>query len=173
MSPISLISVVLLAVPVRDTVPAQEDTAIARIRREYAAVNAGLARCAHREQDAFGMTTEGGSLEVYRCGGTIRKLVATFYGEMGQSRDEWYLEGEQPFFFFSVEQRYDRPLGRGGVMRRHEERVYLRGGEMLRWMGDDETRSVTSADARGRMGELADEAAELLDRARTGRTFGK
>jgi len=168
MSPIFLVSMVLLALPARGPTGAQDDSAIARIRREYAAVNAGLARCEHREQDVFGMSTEGGSLEVYRCGGTIRKLVATFYGETGQSREEWYLEGERPFFLFRVELRYNRPFGR--VVRRNEERVYLRRGQMLRWIGDDGARAPTTAEARGRMGELSEEAAELLDRVRTGRT---
>jgi len=169
MSPIFLVSMVLLALPARGPTGAQDDSAIARIRREYAAVNAGLARCEHREQDVFGMSTEGGSLEVYRCGGAIRKLVAVYYGETGQSREEWYLAGDRPFFVYRVGQRYDRPFGK--VVRREEERVYLRNGRMIRWIGDDgQARSVATAEARGRMGELSEEAAELLDRARTGRT---
>jgi hypothetical protein len=168
MSPISLISILVLSLPARGAAGAQGDTAIARIRREYAAVNAQLPRCEHRQQDVFGMSTEGGTLDVYRCGRAIRKLVATFYGETGQSREEWYLEGGRPFFFFRVEQRYNRPFGR--VVRRNEERLYLRGGTMIRWIGDDGARSVTSAEARRQMGELSEEAAELLDRARTGRT---
>lgn len=168
MSPIFLVSLVLLALPAGGMAGAQDDSAIVRIRREYAAVNAALTRCEHRQQDLFGMSTEGGTLEVYRCGGAIRKLVATYQGEMGESREEWYLDGERPFFLFRVERRYDRQFGR--VLRSDEERVYLRGGRMIRWIGDDGTRSVAGGDARGRMGELSEEAAELLDRARTGRT---
>lgn len=169
MSPIVLISMMLLALPARGAAGAQGDTAIARIRREYAAVNAQLPRCEHRQQDVFGMSTEGGTLDVYRCGGAIRKLVATYQGEMGESREEWYLQDGRPFFLLRVERRYARQFGR--VVQRSEERVYLRGGRMIRWIGDDgRARSVASREARDRIGELAEESAELLDRARTGRT---
>lgn len=152
--------------------PAQTDTAVARIRREFAAVNAMLPRCSRRTLDLWGESAEGGSLEAYRCGGEIRKLVAVYYGETGRVREEWYLAGERPFFLFRTDLGYDRPFGR--VVRRTEERVYLRGGEMLRWIGDDgRARGTTSDEARGRLAEIREFAADLLDRARTGRTEAK
>lgn len=144
----------------------QTDTAIARIRREYAAVNAMLPRCSRRVQDLFGQSTEGGTLEVYRCGGEIRKMVATYYGETGQARSEWYLTGERPFFQFRLDLRYARPFG--PVAGRSEERLYLRDGRIIRWIGHDRDRSEP-ADARERTDEAAREIADLLDRARTGR----
>jgi hypothetical protein len=152
--------------------PVQADTAVARIRREFAAVNAILPRCSRQTLDIWGQSAEGGSLETYRCGGEIRKLVATWYGETGQAREEWYLTGERPFFFFSTELRYDRPFGR--IVRRAEERVYLRGGEMVRWIGDDgRARGTTSDEARARLAEIRESVDDLLDRARTGRTEAK
>lgn len=152
--------------------PAQADTAVARIRREYAAVNAMLPRCSKQTLDIFGESTEGGSLEVYRCGGEIRKLAAVYYGETGQAHEEWYLAGERPFFLFRTDLDYERPFGR--IVRRTEERVYLRGGEMIRWIGDDgRARGTTSDEARARLAELRESAADLLDRARTGRTEAK
>lgn len=142
----------------------QTDTAIARIRREYAAVNVMLPRCIKRTQDLFGQSTEGGSLEVYRCGGEIR--VATYYGETGQARSEWYLSGERPFFQFRVDLRYARQFG--PVASRSEERVYLRDGQIIRWTGRDRDRAEPG-DVRTRADEAAREIADLLDRARTGR----
>jgi len=162
----------LLALLASAPAPAQADTAVARIRREFAAVNAMLPRCSKQTLDIWGESTEGGSLDVYRCGGEIRKLAATYYGETGQAREEWYLVGERPFFLFRTDLRYDRPFGR--VAQRIEERVYLRGGEMVRWIGDDgRARGTTSDEARARLAELRESAADLLDRARTGRTEAK
>ena len=170
MLPIPLLP--LLAVLAWTPAPTQADTAVARIRREYAAVNALLPRCSKQTLDIFGESTEGGSLEVYRCGGEIRKLAATYYGETGQTREEWYLAGERPFCLFRTDLRYERPFSR--IVQRIEERVYLRGGEMIRWIGDDgRARATTSAEARARLAEIRESAADLLDRARTGRIWAK
>lgn len=147
---------------------AQPDTALARIRREVAAVNAGLPRCTRDSLDVFGLSTEGGEMEIYRCGGAIRKLVTRFYGETGRALEEWYLADDRAVFVFIVNERYDRPFGR--VVRREEERVYLRGDTMIRWLGSDGARPPAGDDARARVAELTDELKELLDRARTGRT---
>jgi hypothetical protein len=149
-------------------VPAQTDTAIARIRGEVAAVNAGLSRCTRDSLDVFGLSTEGGEMIVYRCGGAIRKLVTRFYGETGRAQEEWYLSGDRPLFLFRVDERYDRPFGR--VVHREEERVYLRGDAMIRWLGRDGPRAPRGDDAQARLAELSDELKDLLDRARTGRT---
>jgi len=146
----------------------QTDTAIARIRREVAAVNAQLPRCTRDSVDVFGFSTEGGAMEIYRCGGAVRKLVTHFYGETGQAREEWYLSGDHPFFLFHVDERYDHPFGR--VVRREEERVYLRGDAMIRWLGSDGPRPPAGDDAQARLAELSDVLKDLLDRARTGRT---
>jgi len=147
---------------------AQADTAIARIRREYAEVNAMLPGCEHRTQDVSGESLEGGSMTVHRCGGAIRKIEVTYYGETGRATKEWYLSGERPFFLYVVDTRYDQPFGR--VAGRSEERVYWAGGRAIRWLDAGRARATGTAEAAERMGELREEIADLLDRARTGRT---
>ncbi|HEX8245852.1 MAG TPA: hypothetical protein VF541_20225 [Longimicrobium sp.] len=170
-----LISLMAQGTPARSAArpqPPQADTAIARIRREVAAVHAELPRCARRRLDVFGLSAEGGEMDVYRCGGSIRRITVTFYGETGQASEEWYLAGERPFFVYRVDVRYERPFGR--VARREEQRVYLRGDRLLRWLGPDgRPRPTASAEARGRLRELTERIDELLDRARTGRTDAK
>lgn len=162
------IAAAALLIATHATPPEQTDTAIARIRREVAEVNAQLPRCTRDSLDVFGLSTEGGEMKIYRCGGAIRKLVTHFYGETGQSQEEWFLSGDRPLFIFRVDERYDRPFGR--VVRREEERVYFRGDAMIRWLGSDGARAPRGADAQARLAELFDELKELLDRARTGRT---
>jgi len=147
---------------------AQADTAIARIRREYAEVNAMLPGCQRRTQDVFGESLEGGTMKVYRCGGAIRKIVVTYYGETGQATKEWYLSGDRPFFLYVVDTRYDQPFGR--VAGRSEERVYWAGERVIRWLDAGRARATGTPEARERLGELRAEIADLLDRARTGRT---
>jgi hypothetical protein len=147
--------------------PGQADTAITRIRREVAAVNAGLPRCSRRTLGVFGHSTEGGEMDVYRCGGSIRHIAVEYMGETGRTSEEWYLAGEQPFFVYSVDQRYDRPFGR--IVERQEERLYLRDGRLLRWVGPEGRRATSSAPAAARLRELREEISDLLDRARTGR----
>jgi len=177
MLPISALALLLaLAAPRADDPPsargvAQTDTAIARIRGEYARVNAMLARCENRTLDVNGMSTEGGTMKIYRCGGAIRKLAVTYYGEMGRASEEWVLSGDRPIFLYRLDSDYDQTFGR--VVRRTEERVYWRGEQMLRWIRGGRTRVTVSAEARGRMGEMEEEFADLLDRARTGRTDAK
>lgn len=51
-------------------------------------------------------SSEGGSLEVYRQGSTLKKVVITSYGEMGKSEDNYYFETNELILCRSISEQY-------------------------------------------------------------------
>lgn len=117
--------------------------------------------------DTLGMNdeaTEGGHLDAYCNGTTLKLLVAEFNGELGDGVDRLYFDHDSLLFVFS---RVNRgiPDGVHPYPRRtiHEEqRYYFADGRLVRWIGiGNRQQSVTSSTARERVSELLAEAARF------------
>ena len=137
------------------------------IRSRYEKVERALKDCKQVKRDLPGESAEGGELTGYFSGGSLRKLVAKFYGETGQAREEYYFWDDQLFFVLRVESRYDKPLS-GNVVRKSEERFYFTDDTLIRWL-DPEKKEVSAGPAfqdRGR--EWIDQARKYSDLARRG-----
>lgn len=92
----------------------------------------------------MGRSSEGGNLEAYYRGRSLRKLVATYYGETGKRIVEYYFWDRSLFFVLDVDVRYNRPIFVGGmkvpplkVKSRAENRFYLNQGKLVRWIAAD------------------------------------
>lgn len=119
------------------------DEKVQTIRRRYDAVDRDLSRCRKVERDLPGESTEGGELTAYFLNQSLRKLVATFYGETGQAREEYYFWDDRLFFVLRVESRYDKPLS-GKVTSKSEERLYFVDDALIRWL-DPAKKEVSAA----------------------------
>lgn len=108
------------------------DEQVKTIRSRYAAVDKDLSRCRQVKRDLMDESTEGGELTAYFSGQALRKMVAKVYGEMGQSRQEYYFWDERLFFVFRVQSRYDKPFGK--VVSKKEERFYFADDALIRWL---------------------------------------
>ena len=109
------------------------DEQVKTIRSRYDAVDKDLSRCQQVKRDLPGESAEGGELTAYFSDQGLRKLVAKFYGETGQSREEYYFWDDRVFFALRVELRYDKPLS-GKVKSKSEERFYFAGDALIRWL---------------------------------------
>ena len=109
------------------------DEQVKTIRSRYDAVEKDLSRCKQVKRDLPDESAEGGELTAYFSGQSLRKLVAKFYGETGQAREEYYFWDDRLFFVLRVESRYDKPLS-GKVVSKSEERFYFADDALIRWL---------------------------------------
>ena len=109
------------------------DEQVRAIRSRYDAVEKDLSGCKQVKRDLPDESAEGGELTAYFSGESLRKLVAKFYGEAGQAREEYYFWENRLFFVFRVESRYDKPLS-GKVVSKSEERFYFVDDALIRWL---------------------------------------
>lgn len=164
-----LLPVILIAVFLgthASAVPAQVDTQISAIRAQYAAINKRAPRQRKVKKQLSGFSTEGGELVAYSEGPAIVKLVATHYGEMGRSVDEYYYSNGKLIFVFKKVFHYNKPLGK--VVRSTENRYYLNNDQLIRWIDENGKQSdLTSEDSRTRLKELIEESNLFLAGARS------
>jgi hypothetical protein len=108
------------------------DEQVKTIRSRYDAVEKDLSRCKQVKRDLPDESTEGGELTAYFSDQSLRKLAAKFYGETGQSREEYYFWDDRLFFVMRVQSRYDKMFGK--VVSKKEERFYFAGDALIRWL---------------------------------------
>jgi hypothetical protein len=114
----------------------QSNDAIESIRQHYASINQNVTRYRRVKKNLSGFSAEGGELVAYFHGPSVMKMVATFFGEMGRSVEEYYLWNGQLIFVLQTESRYDKPLS-GKVVRKIENRFYFGADKLIRWIGED------------------------------------
>lgn len=120
------------------------DEKVKTIRSRYDTIEKELSRCKEVKRDLPDESTEGGELTAYFLDKSLRKLVAKFYGETGQAREEYYFWDDRLFFVLRVESRYDEPLS-GKVISKSEERFYFADDALIRWL--DPAKKEVSAGA--------------------------
>jgi hypothetical protein len=159
----TLIGVLIaLAAPLRAQ---RSDDLVARHRVAYDAIERGLPGFRHAEasMDTLGLdrqSTEGGTLQAYCQGDTVRLLVADFGGETGDATERFYFDNDSLLFVFA-ESRRGIPNGRDPYPKRtivDQERFYFSADRLVRWLGNRNVRqSVTSSEALDRAAELLNE----------------
>jgi hypothetical protein len=102
-------------------------------------------------------STDGGQLEAYCEGDTIRLLVAEYYGETGDAAYRFYLDRDSLLFVLG-ESRRGRPNGRDPYPKRtivEQERFYFTADRLVRWLGNKNVpQAVTSPEASERASDL-------------------
>jgi hypothetical protein len=116
---------------------------IQSIRSQYAAINRKAARLKKVKKELSGFSAEGGELVAYFDGAAIPKIVATYYGEMGRTIEEYYFGNGKLIFVFWKVFHYDRPLS-GKVVRTEESRFYFVNDQLIRWLDENEKQVPSS-----------------------------
>ncbi|HYJ87256.1 MAG TPA: hypothetical protein VEW46_14440 [Pyrinomonadaceae bacterium] len=116
---------------------AQSESSITNIRRQYAAINKRTSRFKKVKKELSGFSLEGGQLIVYFDGPAIVKLVATHYGEMGRTSEEYYYLDGKLIFVFEKVSHYNKPMS-GKVVRTVENRYYFDNDQMIRWLDQNQ-----------------------------------
>jgi hypothetical protein len=143
------------------------EESIRTIRNRYAEVNRNLESCQQIKRDLFGYSTERGELTTYLLNSSLRKMVARFYGESGQTTEEYYFWDNRLFFVFRIDSRYDNPLS-GRVIEKAEQRFYFSDGELIRWLAGMKEIPTASSEAEQRGRELLDQATEFSNLVKGG-----
>lgn len=113
------------------TATSGDPAAIARIRREFAAIEREAPGYRQTRHELYGFSLEGGELTGFHRGGELRKLHACLFGETWRGTEEFYFSGGQLIFAYVVHERYDEILS-GRVQYRMEHRLYFDRGRLIR-----------------------------------------
>ena len=116
--------------------PDSTELVILKIRKEYARINADSAKYKVVSKNIDNLSTEGGELTNYYEGGELVKSVIFLLGEMGKSKMEFYIAGDEIFFCYEQIMHYDKPMYMQGS---HIEitavnRYYFNNQKIIRWL---------------------------------------
>ena len=91
-------------------------------------------------------STEGGELEGYFINGELKKIVVSYYGEMGKLFEEYYFWNNKLFFVFTQDYLYDMPMYMDGskVEKIDENRYYFSAGKLIRWLDPNKEKATKS-----------------------------
>ena len=119
-----------------------EEEIISEIQKRFYTINADLPSLKKVEQELMGESTEGGTVESYYQDQGLAKIVANYYGEMGQSIEEYYFSEDKLFFVFSKKLSYDKPMYVEGskVTKTIENRYYFYKDKIVRWLDADKAK---------------------------------
>ena len=114
---------------------------ISAIRRAYGSIQSQKHKFSQLERTVFGRSTEGTSIVAYRdATGSVRKIIVTDMGEIGQAVTEYFFQGEKLFFVFRQSIRYGGHIMdtlNGKALQSNvaaEDRLYFSKGELIRWL---------------------------------------
>jgi hypothetical protein len=141
--------------------------AIDTIRSRYTQINKNLSRYRKVKKELSGYSAEGGALEAYFDGDSIRKIVANHYGESGRAVEEFYYWDERLIFVFRKDFRYDKPLS-GRTVSSQENRFYFDNNRLIRWIGENGKQiPSTQAEYSEKQREYLENSEEFLKLARS------
>lgn len=116
------------------------DTAavIAQIRQQFRQTNDSLKDYRAEEQKALGVLSEGGSMMKYYQGDRLKKIETAYYGSMGKSLIDYYINQDRIYFIFRRDYEYDKPMYMEGsqVQETRENRYYFNEGRLIRWIDE-------------------------------------
>lgn len=124
----------------------QPQDAVQLIRQQYVAINKRASRYKKVKKELSGLSLEGGELVAYFDGPAVVKVVATHYGEMGRSVDEYYYSSGKLIFVFEKVLHYNKPMS-GKVVRTAEDRYYFADDKLIRWIDENGKLADTADDA--------------------------
>ena len=113
-----------------------EEEIISDIREKFGAVNYNINSYKKVKKELMDESTEGGELEAFFKKEELKKIVASYYGEMGKLIKEYYFWDNDLFFVFTQEYSYDMPVYMDGskVDKIDENRYYVHNDKLIRWL---------------------------------------
>jgi hypothetical protein len=137
----------------------QAEDLITSIRRQYSAINKRAGRYKKTRKALSGFSLEGGQLVAYFDGPALAKIVATHYGEMGGTVEEYYFANGKLIFVFEKVLHYNKPMS-GKVVHTMENRYYFDNDNLIRWIEENGKQADTSSE------EFRSKQKELLDHSK-------
>jgi len=123
-----------------------EEEVITDIREKFGAVNYNLNSYKKIKKDLMDETTEGGELEGYFKKEELKKIVTSYYGEMGKLIEEYYFWDNELFFVFTQDYSYNMPMYMDGskVDKIDENRYYIHKNKLIRWLNPNKEKVAKS-----------------------------
>lgn len=123
-----------------------EEEIISDIREKFGAINYNINSYRKEKKDLMGESTEGGKLEGYYKNGELKKIVTSYYGEMGKLIEEYYFWGNDLFFVFIQNYSYNIPMymDDSKVDKIDENRYYFHNDNLIRWLDTDKEKVADS-----------------------------
>lgn len=109
---------------------------ISIIREKYGAIEYNLKYYKEVKKDLMGESTEGGELKGFTKDGELKKIIASYYGEMGKLTEEYYFSDKKLFFGFTTAYEYNKPINfeDSKVERKIENRYYFNNDLLIKWL---------------------------------------
>lgn len=128
---------------------AGDDAVFQSIRRQVVQIDSKGNSYRQVQRDVEGKSTEGGVVTGYYDGKSLRKIVATYYGESGKVTEEYYVLNGSPIFVLRTDYRYNKPLGEPPfgtsnpkVVSQQQDRFYFSKGKLVRWIDPEDKQST-------------------------------
>jgi hypothetical protein len=115
------------------------ETWIKKIVAEYTNINSDTAKFRKEEKKVFGQSSEGGSLEKYYDGKTLRKAILILFGETGKLVSEYYFLNLELIFVHENDLTYNAPfyLGKTEIKSEEVNKFYFKNQRLIRWSVND------------------------------------
>lgn len=112
------------------------DTIIHTISKKVQRINDSLKAYTTVEKDVYDESTEGGVLiAYYDHSKKLKKIAATYYGEMGKAEIDYYFVDKKVLFVLKREYTYDKPMYIEGsqTVSVQTSEYYFANNRMIRW----------------------------------------
>jgi hypothetical protein len=142
-----------------------EEEIISDIREKFGAINYNIDSYKKVKKDLMDQSTEGGELEGHYKNGELKKIVASYYGEMGKLIEEYYFWDNDLFFVFTQDFSYNMPMymDDSKVDKIDENRYYFHNDKLVRWL-DTYKENVTNSKFNQKETEILQDTKNLKEK---------
>lgn len=139
-----------------------EEEIISAIRKKFKKINQDTISYKTKNMEIMGESAEGGELKSYYQNKELKKVVASYFGEMGKSIEEYYFSENNVFFVFTQQYSYDKPMYVEGskVNKIDENRYYFYSSKLVRWLNPNKEK-VSNSNFNQKESEIFQKIKEL------------
>ena len=139
-----------------------EEEIVSDIRVMFKEINQNSVSYETKSMEITGESTEGGELKSYYQNEQLKKVVASYFGEMGKTIEEYYFSEDNVFFVFTQQYTYDKPMYVEGskVDKIDENRYYFHNSKLVRWL-DPSKEKVSNSNFNQKESEILQEVKDL------------
>ncbi|MDR1696072.1 MAG: hypothetical protein LBR69_05540, partial [Endomicrobium sp.] len=121
------------------------DKIIKEIRKKYTEINSKFSTYDKKTLSLFGESTQGAGLTGYYKNGSLEKIEACYYGEMGRYLEEYYCNDNKFFFVYSKSFQYESSIYDSldankdvKIVSEREGRYYFNDEKLIKWISGKE-----------------------------------
>ena len=119
---------------------------ISDIKNKFGEINQKITSYKKMEKEITGESSEGGVLESYYQNEDLKKVVASYFGEMGKLVEEYYFDENTLFFVLTQSYSYDKPMHVEGskVEKIDENSYYFHQNKLVSWLNPNKEKVAQS-----------------------------